>query len=342
MMGLIKRRVALAGLAGAIASRTARAAPAELPDKPTLLVAGPQGGTTDDWAAAIAAPMGRGLQLGSGVAWQNLGGPDGVTAANQFQARIVPDGATALLAPGATLLGWLTGDTRVRFDVGRWTALWGTAMPIAVVSRGPLARGRRLRAGVHSVAGPELTGLLALHALGREIEPVPLDPALGVPLARPDLDLLFLRGTDLRARQAPLAQRGWSPVFGSGAITAEGSPVRDPSYPELPTFWELIGQEGRNSGPELMAALGAVSAAATLDVSLVLPQQTPAALVAWWRQGCAALASAPEVQAQAARSAVRPIGAGVIAAHMQRITVDASVMLELRRWLADRYHWQPS
>ena len=84
MLRPITRRGALAGVAGCLAAGSARSAPSSFPDAPTILVAGPAGGRIDHWAAVIAEPLGRALQQGPALSRQNVGGPDGVTGANQI------------------------------------------------------------------------------------------------------------------------------------------------------------------------------------------------------------------------------------------------------------------
>ena len=47
-----------------------------------------------------------------------IGSADGVTGANQFEARGAPDGQTVLLVPGQAAVAWMVGDPRAQFDVG--------------------------------------------------------------------------------------------------------------------------------------------------------------------------------------------------------------------------------
>ena len=193
-----------------------------------------------------------------------------------------------------------------------------------------------------SVIGPELAALLALDLMRVEVAPVRADLAGARPLERADVDVVLLRGADLRNGAADLASQGWTLALGFGAIGANDELARDPSLPDLPIAQELIGGRRAEHVAELSVALRAVTAAMKLDLALVLPQLSPAALVAWWRRGCDGLAGAPEVQAEAVRTLVRPIGPGGAAASVSSISVDAPVLLELRRWLAERYRWRPS
>jgi hypothetical protein len=204
---------------------------------------------------------------------------------------------------------------------------------------------------VPSFVGPELALLLGLELMGSEAVPVPIGSGAAA-LDREDVDLLLLRGASLtQGSPRERASRGWGHAFSLGMVSGDGRLARDPAFMEVPTVSELIerAQADRGStdraGTDRMAALSialrSAAAAATLDVALVLPLLAPAAVVAWWRQGCTALASAPDVQEEAARSLTHMVEAGSMAASMTMITTEPPVLLELRRWLAERHQWRP-
>jgi hypothetical protein len=337
----IGRRAFVAGAASLVLERHALAEASAFPGAPTILVAGPPGGPIDHWAALIAEPLGKRLLQSAAVARENVGGPDGVTAANQFQARTPPDGATAMLMPGATAMSWLVGDPRVRFDAGRWAPLWGGEVSAIVASRSALVRGRPVRVAVQNIVGPELAALLALDLMGIPVVPIAVAPTNLMPFDQSDIDLVLLRGPTLKQDVPRLLARRWRLSFGLGMVDTDGQVARDPAFPQVPTAYELIEPSKTNQAADLLAALRSVAAAAALDLALVLPLLTPAAAVAWWRQGCSSLASVPDIQAEARRSLVRPIEAGLMAANVARITAEPSVLLALRRWLGERHHWHP-
>jgi hypothetical protein len=125
----------------------------------------------------MAPALGRALQQGAALPRQNVGGPDGVTGANQFDAHANPDGSTALLVPGQAALSWLCGDTRVKFDAGRWVPVWAGSTSAALATRVKLVPGQTVRVAVGNLIGPELAGLLALDLLGIDAVPVRIDGA---------------------------------------------------------------------------------------------------------------------------------------------------------------------
>src|SRR5271165_388131 len=153
----------------------AMAAPAAaFPDGATILVAGPDGGKTDAWTRVIVPALAQALPPETPIRKTASGGPDGVTGANQFDARSAPDGQTALLVPGAAATAWLVGDPRAQFDAGRWVPVLGGATPGVIVAKaGPstFASGQRPRIAADSPTGAALPALLGIDLL--DAHPVP-------------------------------------------------------------------------------------------------------------------------------------------------------------------------
>jgi len=314
----------------------------------SILVAGPDGGELDRWGRVLAPALARYLPQGPAVRVLSAGGADGVTGANQFDARAAPDGATVLLVPGAAALAWLAGDPRAQFDAAHWVPVMTGMTPGIVAGRvGPamLAPGNRLRIAAGSPGGPELAALLAIDLLGAES--VPLfglsDPAaIRKSFAHRELDLVFLCGPGVPDRLAALAPAGVRPLFSLGAFDAGGNPTRDPLFPDLPRTAELLtGRRGAPPAARLYDAYGAAAAAARLDFGLILPQLTPASMVALWRRAAAQAAGSPEVQAAADAASVRPLSGAGAAASTGAVAADAGTLLDLRHWLATRFNWRP-
>lgn len=310
---------------------------AVLPDGATLLVAGPQGGDTDRWAEALGRAL-TPVRLRRDA----VGGPDGVTGANQFAARTAPDGGTALLAPGTAATAWLVGDIRAQFDAARWVPVLAGVGSGVLVSRVAAQPGAVLRMAVSQVAGPDLPGLLGLSMLGATVEPV---TGLSGAEARTALvsnrvDAVFIRGAGAAGAVQSLASQGVPALFTIGALDEAGQPVRDRQLPDLATFPELLSRR-QPLGGRLYAAWRATAAAAALDVALVLPLEAPAGTVAQWRRACALAAASPELQTMAATQDARPLVTTSAAISTAAVAPDADTLLELRRWLGERFGWHP-
>jgi len=63
-------------------------------------------------------------------------------------------------------------------------------------------------------------------------------------------------------------------------------------------------------------------------------------MVALWRRAGADAAAAPSVQALASMLTVRPLGGPMATAAVAAGTADSAALLELRRWLANRFNWR--
>jgi hypothetical protein len=328
-----------------IPSAAAQPAPA-FPDGATVMVAGPDGGRTDAWTRVILPALSQALPPETPVRKSSSGGPDGVTGANQFDARGAPDGQTVLLVPGLAAIAWLVGDPRAQFDAGHWVPVLAGATPGVVVARiGPsgFGPGTKPRIAAAAPVGAELPALLGVELLGAQLVPVfglsDHDQAADA-LRQGAVDAVFVQGRKVPERIAALAASGGQPVFTLGARDAAGALVRDPLFPDLPNLAELhAGLGGAPLSGPLYEAWCASATACQLDFGLVLPQLTPAGMVALWRRAGAQAAAAPEMQAAAAALSVRPLGSPAATAS---IAADATALLALRRWLATRFNWHPA
>ena len=320
------RRGALLGMAGLCAA----AGPTPFPSKATLLVSGPPGGWLDRWADLVMPSLARSLPGSFRLARRTLGGVDGVTGANNFDALVPPDGETALMVPGAAPLVWLAGDQRAQFDPSRWVPAWAALGSAVLLSRAPLASGQPLRVPALGAAGPALPMLLALDLMGVRVRLLP--PAAA---RSPDVDAVFLCGPGTLAGVKALRSTGLHPVLALGTPNAAGVWGRDPAFPDLPT---AVRQAGTRPVPAaLLTALRATAAAAQLDAALVLPELCPAGLAAAWRQAGTGIAGDPDTLTAAAAQGVRPGNAAMASTVLAAIAEGGPAIPALQAWIAARY-----
>jgi hypothetical protein len=335
--------------AAALAARPQSVAEVPFPEGATILVAGPDGGRLGRWTQVLTPALLQWLPPGTSVRTATAGAADGVTAANQFDARAAPDGTTVLLAPGDAVLAWLVGDPRAQFDVGNWVPVMAGVAPAVVVGRPGIAalrRGARVRIAAASPAGPDLPALLGIDLLGARAEPVfglAEDEATQNAFVVDAVDAVFVRGHHVPEQVAALSAAGAIPLFSLGMVDDTGALVRDPAFPDLPHMTELATQlRGQLPSGPLYSAWQAAAAAVRLDFGLVLPQLTPSAMVALWRRAGSQAAGVPEMRALATSLEVRPLGGPSATANAASVTADAAALLELRKWLATRFNWRPS
>ena len=308
-----------------------------------MMVAGPADSATANWAALLDGPLGKMLQPGGNLSVSAIGGRDGVTGANAFEALINPDGSTALLVPGTAAIAWLAGDPRVHFDAGRWIPAL-TSFGSAVLMRRPSAPLATLRVAASTPSGTELPALLGLSLLG--YLPVPVfglaDPKdAHAALLNGRVDAVLLTGRSVPQRALNLWHQGIRPVFSLG-IDPPGAP-RDPALAQVPTLPDMYGAMfGRQPAGLLFDAWKATAAAVRLDAALVLQPLTPASLVAQWRRACAQAIVSPALADATQAAQLTPLSAPDCVAALSAIVADQNTLLTLRRWIASRTDWRPA
>jgi hypothetical protein len=316
-------------------------------ENPRLFVAGPADGLLNHWANALMPALEQALPPDTAIRRVEIGSADGVTAANQFEARGAPDGQTVLLAPGQAPLAWLVGDPRAQFDVAHWVPVIAGACPAVVVGRPTvLAPDGRARVAAAAPVSLDLAALLGLHLLRGNMEPVfgLLEPgAARSAFEQGAVDALLVHGHRVPEQVAALTAAGAQALFTLGLFDDRGHLVRDPAFPAVPHFSELLVIATGNKPRSLLyEAWCAAAAAVQLDFGLVLPQLTPAAMVALWRRAGADAVAAFDVQATAATASVRPLAGLIATSNTAALAARAPALLELRHWLTSRFNWRPA
>jgi hypothetical protein len=343
-----RRHVFRAMAAAPLLTGTARAWADVAPLPLALLVAGPDGEQTSRWGDACALSMQSGFPGGPMIVPQAIGGLDGVTGANRLDALVVPDGKTAAILPGAALIAWLTGDTRVHFDPTRWVPVMAGCnsgvlvvrmRPGAAVTLANLQAMAPLRLAANEPQSNDLAILLALARLNVPAAAVfgmrDMDAKTRAFLAG-EVDAVFVAGEGVPEDIAPLTAGGGVPVFGLGCEGPDGL-VADPLFPGLP---DVIAFNG-TATPFLDAMYRAAAAAARLDFLVVLPKLTDSGLIAQWQQAAQQALNAPALMSAASASSITLQPAPPLQAALGALRVVATQQLGLQAFLAKKYGWQP-
>lgn len=348
---LIARASAALSVAGAtfLPSTTAHASARRY----RILVGGPPGDRLDRWGRACALGMQKGLTGGSAIDVTPAGGLDGVTAANRFQALIIPDGRTAALLPPEALIAFLVGDPRVHYQPGGWVpVLAGVSAPVLVLRGGTarLAHGGPIRFAASSLSSPDIAGLLALARLG-----VTATPVLGLrgmetvgrAFAAGEVDAALLAGEDIPADMGSLAAYDAKPICriaaGPSGIGGEFAMTIKRALGDLPDVEELAASRHAPKLPgDLEAVYRAVAAASRLDFVLVLPHLASPEMIARWRSAAISAIRMPGMQAAALASVVTLLASTDAAAALSPIFLSSEALLSFRTYLVQRFAWRPS
>ncbi len=342
--------LAAAGLGAAELFTPGRA----LADNPTgyaLLAAGPDGGLISRWGNACALALGAGFPGNPVLQVELTGGLDGVTGANKFDALVVPDGATAAMFPGETLIAWLTGDSRVHFDPTHWVSVMAaTNSGVLVVRQKPgvkptaqtIQTGGVLKLAVDQPQSNDLAALLALQRMGVQSSPIfglrGTDAKTKAFLAG-EADAVFLCGEGVPEDIAPLAANGGVPVFSIGRMGDDGILTSDPLFPTLPIA-ENFAPIATNT--PFAAAYQAAAAAARLDFLITLPHLTDPAAEARWQEAALTAIGTTALGAAADASSVHLRGSPGTQAELSAFSLSPTDQLGLQNFLQTRFGWRAS
>jgi hypothetical protein len=321
---------------------------------PALDVAGPADCPLAAWARRLRAPLAAGLMQGGQLDVRYAGGVDGVTGANQFDARVVPDGQDALLFPGSVAMAWLADDGRVQLDPAHMLPLAAVFGPGVLMVQGGLAAdltpgrragggarrgaarpGGKLRLGVGPGPDPALTALLGLDLLGIGATGVPAWPDPVAAARQGAADAVFLHGPNAALQAPALLADGFRPALSTDRHGASADPA-------LAAPYFLAGlPEARLRHDPLVDAWRAAAAASMLCAVLVVPRMTPAAAIGRWRRAAAMTVADDDVRAAADREAMRLAAGSDAVGALAPMEVGGATQLALRRWMAQRVAWRP-
>jgi len=213
-----------------------------------------ESGGSARWANFFAPLLSEHLPGNPTVVVRYRPGAGSTSGANWFQEQTTDDGTLIFGSSGSTQFPYLLGDPRVRYEYNDWQVVLvsGTGgvayLPpdMAELMDGMDATGlagREFIWGAQSATGLDLVPNLAWEMLGMDVQPV-----FGIE-GRGDGRLMFERGEaniDYQTSSAyirsvqPMVDSGLAvPMMSWGALDNDGNIVRDPTFPDMPSFYEV-------------------------------------------------------------------------------------------------------
>lgn len=285
-------------------------------------------------------------------------GAGSTKGANAFQEMEYEDGTTIFGSSGSTQFPYLLNDPRVRYEYGDWNVVLASGtggvayLPPAL--HGELGEGGDATAlagedfiyGSQGATRLDLVPLLAWEMLGLQVEPV-----FGIE-GRGDGRLMFERGeanidyqtsSSFLSGVTPLVEAGTAtPWFSFGALDDDGNIVRDPTFPDMPTFKEVCDATPAcaTEGEQWEAWKAFFIAGFPAQKMVFLPAGAPEAAVATFTEAFAAIQQRDDfAEVSRARLGVYPQLTGAAA---QTALESATVVPQEARdfvtgWLSDRY-----
>ncbi len=215
-----------------------------------------ESGGSAKWANFYAPLLSEALPGKPTVVVKYMPGAGSTKGANWFQEQTYEDTEGTLIfgSSGSTQFPYLLNDPRVKYEYGDWNVVLASGTGGVAFLPPDLAgkmngmdasglKGTDFIWGSQGATRLDLVPLLAWEMLGLTVEPV-----FGIK-GRGDGRLMFERGEaniDYQTSAAylkavtPLVESGKAvPMMTWGALDADGNIVRDPTFPDMPSFKEV-------------------------------------------------------------------------------------------------------
>lgn len=316
-----------------------------------------EGGGSDKWARFYAPLLSEALPGQPNVVVKNEPGAGSTKGTNDFAKNAEGDGLTILGTSGSTQFPFLLDDPRVQYDYADFQIVLATATggvaylppdlaeafaadPVAFAADNTFIYGSQ------GATRLDLVPLLAWEMLGMNVEPV-----FGLK-GRGDGRLMFERGDaniDYQTSSAflsnvtPLVEEGKAvPMMSWGSLDENGDIVRDPTFPDMPTFKEVCESVStcETSGPAWDAWVAFFVAGFPAQKMVFLPGDADQDIVdAYTDAFNTVLARDDFAEISAKRLGVYPQMTGEAAQTQKALGTEVSAEAKafVKGWLKDRY-----
>jgi tripartite-type tricarboxylate transporter receptor subunit TctC len=317
-----------------------------------------ESGGSAAWANFFAPLLSEALPGQPTVVVRYRPGGGSTTGANWFQENQGSgDGTLVFGTSGSTQFPYLLGDPRVRYEYKDWKVVLASGTGGVVYL--PPDLGARFDGdfddlkeefflyGSQGATTLDLVPLLAFKMLGLQV-----DPVFGVE-GRGDGRLMFERGEaniDYQTSSAylsnvqPLVDQGLAvPAFSWGALDDAGTIVRDPTFPDIPSFKEVCeATEGCETSGTAWDAWKAFFVSGFAAQKMVyLPGSASDEMVAIYTQAFSDVKARPdfaEISAEALGLYPQGVGAAAIEANAQATSISPEAKQFVLDWLKEAYN----
>lgn len=313
-------------------------------------------GGSAKWANFYAPLLSEALPGSPTVVVKFMPGAGSTKGANFFQKVKAGDGTTIFGTSGSTQFPYLLGDPRVKYEYNDWQVVLASGTGgVAYLPKDTAAKfdgsanglkGMNFIYGSQGATRLDLVPLLAWKMLGLNVEPV-----FGIK-GRGDGRLMFERGEaniDYQTSSSylkgvtPLVEAGTAvPMMSFGALDSDGNIVRDPTFPDMPTFKEVCEQtEGcETSGDEWEAWKAFFVAGFPAQKMVFLPGETDKDIVDAYTKAfetVKARSDFAEISGKQLGKYPQLTGASAATAMVSATSVPDSAKAYVTNWLKEAY-----
>jgi tripartite-type tricarboxylate transporter receptor subunit TctC len=280
-----------------------------------MIVPFPPGGGSDVYSRGLAPFLERHLPGNPTIIIRNVPGGGSITGANQYHARAKPDGLHVLVCSSSTVMNFVFQRSKFELDLNKLQPVLlspqGSVVYVSpalgVTSARDIAKlkGQALTFGGNGPTAAEIRMTTTFALLGLDVKYV-----WGI--ARGPVRLAFERGEfnisydttpGYLKNASQLVKAGKAvPLFALGVLDEKGNLVRDPNFPDLPSFTEVyeVMHGKRPSGPAYEAWKAILQMSVMANKSILLPANTPKPILDAWRAAVRKTLDDPEFEAKAA------------------------------------------
>ncbi|MGH1538960.1 MAG: Bug family tripartite tricarboxylate transporter substrate binding protein [Arenicella sp.] len=313
------------------------------------------GGGSDKWARFYAPLLSEALPGKPLVKVRNVLGGGSTNGANEFAEKAKPDGLTLFGSSGSTQFPYILGDSRVRYDYKDWNILLATptggVIYVAAQTNVKVAADLKqlketLVYGSIGVTSLDLVHLLAFDMLDMDIEVIfgrRGRSSSRKAFEKGEATIDYQTSSAYLANVMPLVEQGKAiPIMSLGVLDNKGDVVRDPTFPELPSFPEVYeqihGEKVSGTAWDVWKTL--FSAGYSAQKMLFLPKDTPQEIITAYSNAVTDITRQPGfAESYTTHLGVYEQKTGVDAevALRESINVDEHARKWIKGWLQEKY-----
>ncbi|MDC1319468.1 tripartite tricarboxylate transporter substrate-binding protein [Litorivicinus sp.] len=274
-------------------------------------------GGSAKWANFFAPLLSEALPGNPTVVVKYMPGAGSTKGANWFQKEKHTDGTVVFGSSGSTQFPYLLDDPRVRYEYNDWNAVMASGTGgVAYLNStdGKLfdgsankLKGKKFVYGNQRATGLDLVPSLAWNMLGMDVKHVMGVKGRGAGrkmFESGEATIDYQTSAAYLKNSTPLVESGKAVVMMSwGALDKRGNIVRDPTFPNVPTFKEVCEKtDGCNtSGPKWEAWKAFFIAGFPVQKAAFLPAGTPDNVIYTYAQAFKKITERPDFAALSAK-----------------------------------------
>ncbi len=317
-----------------------------------------EGGGTDTWARALQPFLSEKLPGNPDVIVVNNATGGAIGGSNEFYRRMKPGGEMIFGTTGSVQFPFLLGDKRVRYDYADWTPVLASPVGGVVYLRADSGvktlddfaklKDMDLVFGSQAIATLDLVPLLAFDMLGLDVKSVFGMKSRALTrqsIQRGEVNIDYQTTPTYLEHVTPLVENGeMVPLMSLGALQADGTIGRDPTFPDLPSFPEVYEKvHGKKpSGPAWDSWKAFFTAGYGTQKFIVLPKSTDQDVIDTYNKAMTEIAADPKAQKVLKESLGNYeiiVGKQVVDAMKDATVVPDEAREWITSWLKEKYNF---